>query len=74
MIFFDIYNYIHLYTNLFLDQFSDDEKEMLSIMDYSILDMIPGVMYIDKIKDKGYIGTTKYRASQPVKATNRIFY
>jgi hypothetical protein len=49
MIFFDIYNYINLYIASPLDQFSDDEEEMLSIMDYSIFDTIPGIVYVDEI-------------------------
>ena len=43
-------------TNLFylgspLDQFGDDSDDVLGIVDYSILDTIPGIVFLDEIFD-----------------------
>jgi len=34
-----------------LDQFGDDDEDVLSIIDYSILDNIPGAVYLDELFD-----------------------
>jgi hypothetical protein len=40
-----------LYLGSPLDQFGDDSDDVLSIVDYSILDIIPGIVFLDEIFD-----------------------
>lgn len=46
---FDYINNIYLASPL--DQFSDDDENVLSITDYSLLDTIPGIIYLDELFD-----------------------
>ena len=39
-----------------LDQFGDDDEDMLSILDYSILDNIPGAAFLDELFDWSALG------------------
>jgi len=34
-----------------LDQFGDDDEDALSILDYSVLDNIPGAAFLDELID-----------------------
>jgi ATP synthase subunit 6 len=44
-------NIIDVYLNSPLDQFGSDDEDVLSILDYSILDSIPGIRFIDEVFD-----------------------
>lgn len=44
-------NIIDVYLNSPLDQFGSDDEDVLSILDYSILDSIPGIRFIDEVLD-----------------------
>lgn len=46
---FEISNLLYLGSPL--DQFGDDSDDVLSIMDYSVLDTIPGIVFLDQIFD-----------------------
>ena len=52
MVFFNVLEVTNLlYLGSPLDQFGDDSDDVLGIVDYSILDTIPGIVFLDEIFD-----------------------
>jgi len=52
MLLLNLFETINLfYLGSPLDQFGDDSDDVLSIIDYSILDTIPGIIFLDEIFD-----------------------
>ncbi len=51
MTIFDLQEHFYFYFASPLDQFGMDDEDVLSIIDYSILDILPGISYLDELFD-----------------------